>query len=90
MFGQQVLHDAGVEAGEFLCEQAAAVDFVCAAVLQSKQVVFQAACVGEEAVRVCRKEARAVRADKNGIRAVHAGAGHDADVELGGHKGEAV
>ena len=90
MFGQQVLHDAGVEAGEFLCEQAAAVDFVCAAVLQSKQVVFQAACVGEEAVRVGGQEADAVHADEYGIRAVHAGAGHDADVELGGHKGEAV
>ena len=38
---EQVLHDAGVEAGEFLREQAAAVDFVCAAVLQGEQVVFQ-------------------------------------------------
>mgnify|MGYP002663488929 CR=1 FL=1 len=53
--------------------------------LQIEQVGFERVAIGCKRMRLSGKPARALHADQHGICAIHAGAGHDADIELGVH-----
>ena len=80
--GEQLGDGLGVQAAEFLRQQAAAVDFVVAAVLQFEQALLERVGIIDGAVRQRALPAAAVHAHQHGIDAVHAGAGHQSDIEL--------
>ena len=80
--GEQLGDGLGVQAAEFLRQQAAAVDFVVAAVLQFEQALLERVGIIDGAVRQRALPAAAVHAHQHGIDAVHAGAGHQSDIKL--------
>ena len=80
---QQAMHGLSVERCQLLREHFAAVDFVAAGVLQVQQAAAQIIAVGHGKMAERALPARAVKSRQHGIYAVHAGAGHQADIVLG-------
>lgn len=71
-----------VQAAEFLRQNPAAVQFVCACVLQIQQLAAQPVGIGGKGVPFRAQPFAAVHPYQYGIRPVHAGSRHDADVKL--------
>ena len=80
---QQAVHGLSIERGQLLREHFAAVDFVAAGVLQIQQAAAQIIAIGHGKMAERALPARAVKSRQHGIYAVHAGAGHQADIVLG-------
>ena len=77
------MHGLGIKLGQLLREHFAAVDFVAAGVLQIQQAAAQIIAVGHGKMAERTLPLGAIEGGQHGIYAVHAGAGHQADIVLG-------